>query len=388
MYIFFIRQFPDLDHATPIIYKMVQKGSTEIMVLFQNLDYDIHNNFITKYLKVEFGIESQYSYNPNWLSKTKRSFAVFLLWLRRSFPKIGVKLFKRLQHLLYDEKWAESLLSHLNASALIFDFHRDYKFSTKFLIQAAKKIAVPAIAINHGVTMRIPEITENTQIFDADYKICANKHQVEFFIKPSDSKNYVDVLGSGRYCDEWERVYNTLLSNIFSCQDLPDDKSKLNLLFFERPKIGFRSDHKVIEEVGELDFVQVILKGKPKIKYASSNILGFSYPSARLIQWANVVVMSTSSIALEVLWQGKTLIYLKYLAPQDICVFEQYKACWVVNSSSELIEALKKIQLNPAYRPYHQEDVERLFEYAVYAGNSKRDVLADYAELIINSKTA
>ena len=80
----------------------------------------------------------------------------------------------------------------------------------------------------------------------------------------------------------------------------------------------------------------------------------------------------------------KPLIYLKYLAPHDLCVFEQYQACWVVNSQSELTDALRQIHLNSAYRPYRQENVDRLLEDAVYAGNRSRDILSDYAELIVN----
>jgi hypothetical protein len=367
---------------------MAQKNSGEIKILCQNLDYDIHDNFLTKFFRDEFGIETEYSYDLYKANKIKRILAISLLWFRRVFPKNGVKLFKRLQHFLYDEKWAECLLAHLHASALILDFHKDSKFSTNVLTKAANKLHVPVIAITHGVTMRVSDIEKKTYLFSADYKVCANQHQVEFFKTESDAENDIKVLGSGRYCDEWERVYNHLLNSTFLCHDLPNKKKKLNVLFFERPKIGFYGDHDIVQAVGKLDFVNVIHKGKPKIKYASPNVAGSLYPSARLIQWADVVVMSTSSIALEVLWQGKTLIYLKYLAPEDLCVFEQYKACWVVNSQSELTDALREIHLNSNYKPYSQENVDRLLEDAVYAGNRARDVLSEYSDLIVNARTA
>jgi hypothetical protein len=293
-------------------------------------------------------------------------------------------LFKKLHHHLYDKKWAEYLLTHLKASALILDFQKDSKFSTRVLTEAARQLRVPVIAITHGVTMRVSDIEEKSFLFAADVKICANHHQVEFYKTQNDTENDIKVLGSTRYCDEWERVYNTILSNTFECHDLPNDNEKLKVLFFERPKIGFYGDHDIVQTVGKLDFVNVVHKGKPKIKYASARVAGSSYPSARLVQWADVVVMSTSSIALEVLWQGKPLIYLKYLAPHDLCVFEQYQACWVVNSQSELTDALRQIHFNSAYRPYRQENVDRLLEDAVYAGNKSRDILSDYAELIVN----
>jgi len=384
LYIFFIRQFPDLDHATPIIYKMAQKSSATIRILCQNLDYDIRTNFIIKYLHEEFGIDTDYSYNLYAAGGFKRIISISALWIRRVFPKIGVRLFKKLQHYIYDEKWAEYLLTHLKASALILDFQKDSKFSTSVLTKTASQLQVPVIAITHGVTMRVSDIEEKSFLFAADVKICANQHQVEFYKTPNDTDNDIKVLGSTRYCGEWERVYNTILSNTFECHDLPNDNEKLNVLFFERPKIGFYGDHDIVQAVGKLDFVNVIHKGKPKIKYDSARVAGSSYPSARLVQWADVVVMSTSSIALEVLWQGKPLIYLKYLAPHDLCVYEQYHACWVVNSQDELTDALRQIHSNSAFKPYRQENVDRLLEDAVYAGNKTRDILSDYAELIVN----
>jgi hypothetical protein len=384
MYIFFIRQFADLDHATPIIYKMAQKGSAAIRLLCQDLDYDIHTDFIIKYLREKFGIQTDYSYSLYAVGGFKSILSKFVLWARQAFPKIGGKLFKKFQHQMYDEKWAESLLTHLEASALILDFQKETKFSTRVLTEAARHLGIPVIAITHGVTMRVSDIEEKSYLFAADLKICANHHQVEFYKTQNDTEDDIKVAGSTRYCDEWESIYNSILTNTFECHDLPGDNEKLKVLFFERPKIGFYGDHDIVQAVGKLDFVNVVHKGKPKIKFASSRVAGSSYPSARLVQWADVVVMSISSIALEVLWQGKPLIYLKYLSPHDLCVFEQYQACWVVNSQTELTDALKKIHLNSAYRPYRQENVNRLLEDAVYAGDKTRDILSDYAELILN----
>jgi hypothetical protein len=387
MYIFLIRQFGDLDHATPIIYKMAQKGSAAIRLLCQDLDYDIHTDFIIKYLREKFGIKTDYSYSLYAAGGFKRILSKSVLWARQVFPKIGGKLFKKFQHQLYDEKWAETLLTHLEASAVILDFQKESKYSTRVLTEAARHLGIPVIAITHGVAMRLSDVEVKSFLFAADVKICANHNQVEFYKTQNDTKNDIKVMGSTRYCDEWESIYNTILKNTFECHDLPGDNEKLNVLFFERPKIGFYGDHDIVQAVGKLDFVNVVHKGKPKVRYASVGVRGSSYPSARLVQWADVVVMSLSSIALEVLWQDKPLIYLKYLAPHDLCVFEQYQACWVINSQSELMNALRQIHLNAAYRPYHQENVDRLFEDAVYAGDKTRDVLGDYADFILNYKT-
>ena len=384
VYIYLIRQFPDIDHMAPIIYKMAQKGKNHSEILCQNLDYDIQNDFILNKLKEKFGINTRYSYDVFYGSSIKHLFSKLLLSVRNFSPRIGNSLFVRLHPMIYDKKWAENLLTHLKASALILDFHKASKFSTRVLTEAANKNQVPVVLVTHGVTMRLTGLESLKKIPLADYKIFPNGAKVEYYKTSRDSNQTIKILGSPRYCDEWEPIYNGLLKETFSCPDLPDEKGKLKVLFFERLRIGFYGDHDSVREVGKLDFVNVVFKGKVRIKSRYDKILGSKYPSARLIQWADVVVMSISSIALEILWQNKILIYLKYLAPDDVCVFDKYGACWPVNSQSELIDALRTIRENPEHRPYPKENVERLFKDVVYAGDRSRDVLNDYADFLVN----
>ena len=384
MLIFLIRQFPDLDHMTPVIYKICQGGKYSVKLLCQNLDYDINNDFLIQYLRDEFGIETEYTYDHFHDSALKRFFSRFFLWIRRKFPGLGLRLFVRVHPFLYDGKWAERLVANLEVSALILDFHKGYKFSTKVLTKEARKQKIPIIALTHGITMRLTDIEKQTSLPMIDYKIFPNKHKVAFFKTEEDSDKMIKILGSPRYCDEWERIYNNILKAKFSDSALPHARGKLKVLFFERPRIGFYGDHDTVQAVRELDFVNVVYKGKPRIKTPNQIIANSQYPSARLIQWADVVVMSISSIAIEVLWQKKTLIYMKYLAPDHICVFDQYGACWTVNSQDELINALKTIYKNPDYRPYDQKNIEKLFRDVVYAGDRSKDILKDYSDFILS----
>jgi hypothetical protein len=139
-----------------------------------------------------------------------------------------------------------------------------------------------------------------------------------------------------------------------------------------------------VRRVGSLDFVSAVFKERLDKKSPYYRSAGSNYPSARLIQWADVVLMSISSIALEVLWQKKTLVYLKYLAPDDACVFDQYGACWPVHSENELVEALRTLHRDPEYRPYGRDRVDALFKEIVYAGDRGRDVVGEHIQLILD----
>jgi len=365
---------------------MARKEKERIVILCQNLNYDIQNDFSLNFLKETFGIHTTYLYRLCKGSAPKWLFSKLLLFTRRIYPKIGHDLFARFYRFIYNETWAKNLLSQFNASALVLDFHKASRYSTKFLTEAAIQKRIPVIMITHGVTMRLSGFDKQVDLPYADYKILPNDFKVKFYKRDTDSESTFKILGSPRYCDEWERLYNSLLEKRFSCPRLSGGKGELKVLFFGRPGIGFYEDHDAFQEVCKLNFVIPFFKGKPRIEGARHRTAGtgLNCPSARLIQWADVVVMSISSIVLEALWQKKPLIYLKYLAPHDNCVFEMYGACWPVNSQTDLINALKKLSENPEYRPYRQEDVDKLFEDVVYAGDRSRDVLKDHSDFLFS----
>ncbi len=384
MHLFFIRRFPDVDHMFPIIYRMAQKGMP-LAVLCQNLDYNIAEDFMLEALKEEFGIEAQYTYHVD-RSVLRRSFSRISMAARRLYPRAGMRVVPKIHRLLYGEKWAESLLARFGVSAIIMDFDWVSNYSTKVITESAKKKGILIVLIAHATPMGFAGLAnkDQTVLPAADYKVVPNRMTVDFYKREEDAEQTFKILGSPRYCDEWEGTYNRLLADRFPCADLPDENGKLKVLFFERPRIGFSGSHDVVREVGNLDFVSVVFKERLDKKSPYYKSAGSNYPSARLVQWADVVLMSISSIALEVLWQKKALIYLKYLAPDDACVFDQYGACWAINSRDELFEALRTLHRDPEYRPYSRDSVDALFGDMVYAGDRSRDVVGEHVKLILD----
>lgn len=387
MYLIFIRRFPDLDHFFPIIYKLAKSDKAPISILCQNLDYNIQDDFILNFLKKEYDIDAAYSYHIDE-SALRRFSSTFLLSIRRIYPKIGVRVFNTFHRFLYGKKWAERLLDHFKPSALIMDFDRITKYSTKVLSEAAKEKRIPLVLMTHGVTMRLSGLQKHIDLPIADYKVFPNKLKVDYYKMNNDSDQTIKILGSPRYCDEWERIYNRILAKSFSCPDLPNENGKLNVLFFERPVIGLNSGHDSYKVIKNLDFVNAVFKERLEKKNPYHKAHGADYPSARLIQWADVVVMSISSIALEVLWQNKPLLFLKYLSPPgEVCAFDEYKACWPINNQSELIDAVKILKKDLSYRPYTEKNVDTLFCDIVYTGDKAKDILLNHIEFIKDIKS-
>jgi hypothetical protein len=265
----------------------------------------------------------------------------------------------------------------MTPNAIVFDYIKSSYFLVRAIVEGATERFIPVVLVPHGTGMRASDVKPMRNLPASDYKLVQSEYYGRLY--EDNSPAQVEILGCARYCDEWEEKYGQLVVEEFPTLEVGSKNEKLNVLFFERPKIGFFVDHDTVAAALELEFVNVLFKGKPRRK-GNRIIPNEDIPSARLVQWADVVVSSISGIVLEALWQKKPVIYLKYLAPADIAIFEQYGACWSVNSQEELFSSLKVLNENPDYRAYPQANVDRLFEEMIYAGDRNRDVLQGYAD--------
>ena len=73
MYLFFVRDFNDIDHITPIVWKMKGDGHP-VAVYCMNPEYDIQSDYRLNFLK-ELGVKVDFIYNAfdeqlGWLHAT------------------------------------------------------------------------------------------------------------------------------------------------------------------------------------------------------------------------------------------------------------------------------------------------------------------------------
>ena len=67
-------------------------------------------------------------------------------------------------------------------------------------------------------------------------------------------------------------------------------------------------------------------------------------------------------------------------------LFEEYNACYSVNSYDEMKNALRNLYTNRDYLPYSQSDVQKVLTEVVSGGKENRDVLQDYVDFILQVK--
>mgnify|MGYP001394204888 CR=1 FL=1 len=126
--------------------------------------------------------------------------------------------------------------------------------------------------------------------------------------------------------------------------------------------------------------VSLIFKDKPRGVEDKTESLD-SCPSALLIQWADVVVGSVSSIVLDVFYYKKQFIYASYLSnlfPGNNVKLENLDVCMVARDEGMVLNYLSDLKLNQ--KLYHSNNgrIKEYYESTVYASDRNFDVLGDY----------
>ena len=149
---------------------------------------------------------------------------------------------------------------------------------------------------------------------------------------------------------------------------------------------------KTFDILSNIDGLEVVIKphtrtGDEADMYKHANLSAVSdFSSVELCEWADVVLVVAFSIIIEALKNGKPALYLKYLN-ENTMEYEEFKACWIINSDEELSDALSFLCENPSTVPYKEEDVNRWLAEIIFGGREKKDVLNDYEKFIVNCST-
>lgn len=444
--VFFVRRYNDIDHIVPIIYRMVKDNVCKPEVLCLNPTYDIGSDERLKFLKKHYGVKIDYVYRVFChtplhfivafsICTMKAKGRIINLPLRRNIFNLAYRLLTRKKY-LFGESWAFNMLKKKNPAVIVLDWQQIKSFrlpkkkedkknpdwrllkllnTTFYIVESAKKLNIPLIAVPHGMNLVTNELItwsalrENKDVnygFEwryFDYIIVPNALYGDRLAKAGIGKDTVKVIGSPRYCDEWWRIYKDICTSSRFIRD-KSVSSKLKIVFMDHShKYRMKEDciTESIRKIIDLGFTDLIIKpttrpnadlldGDYARGVSSQDLLNIAMVaqdvnSLALIQWADVVVCTISSICIEVLLQNKILLYPKYFH-ENTMLFEEMKACWQVNNYEELENALKKIYDNPGYKPYPDINVKKFIVEAVYGGVENRDVLGEYEEFIL-SKT-
>ncbi len=431
MIIVFCKYYNDLDQIVPAVYELARHGREDIEMVLLDPAYDLESDFRIAYLKRRFNISVSYYHKDKAAGKIKPFIlmnviygpaGVFFMSLIVRLAHIGggrvqrqvenwVRRFPgKLARLWYGGAYARGFLNRRKVGVII----SDNRPRPAILYQTARRMGIPVIGLPHGLNSAVDEAVSSKQVvlkqsgknYDYPHEVyhaLATQFELEKerYVQKGVPPSKVHVLGSTRYCAEWREVYGKIIPPAI-IRDAEPGKRRLRVVFMDHStkyRMIAQEIVRNIKAVLDLDFVDFVLKPstgkmntkvKPDSDHATQELLSIcrlasEEHSYNLIEWADVVIVTHSSILLEVLLQKKTFLYPKHFT-ELTGLFEEYEACWQVETQEELIAALRKSYENPGYRPYSQRAVDDMCEMMVLGHRKDRNVLADHRALVLETE--
>jgi hypothetical protein len=420
MYLFFIRQFNDVDHITPIVWKMHSDGEP-VAVLCLNPAYDLDHDYRLAFLRAQ-GVNVGYVYDERapgrafrqqamrWASRacyaaanrlndaTSGFGAPLAAALQRRSYKLGKKCFKRTKRTDYDLSWARALLERIRPKALCFDHINPGRHVVDILLKAAETLSIPTFALPHGVFIYtnndVRSGSTEEDRFDKfnhfDYIVTQNALRKDVLVRAGVDSAKIHVLGSARYSDEWMEQNKNILPRQINTRPLAGSGLKA---VFMTTRFAYKIDVprmlKTFDLLAGIDNLQLLVKphtrsGSEADIYDSlplSNVSNLS--SVELCEWADIVLVIGSSILIEPLKLNKAVLYLKYLHTNKT-QYEEMGACWTIHDEQELLKAITALQSDHQNVPYAPTNVNSFLAEIVYGGGPRTNVLETYAQFIVS----
>ena len=422
MYLFCVRHFNDIDHITPVVWKMKQ-DSYPVAVYCINPRYDITDDYRLKFLKEQgVTVESIYNVFDQKMSGFHHAMRRIFLWFyakgkkseshhlhnflslsrlsQRAAQVIGRLLYEMTRISFYRESWARWFLEKNRTQVLCFDHILPSRYIVNVLLKAAKEKSIPTLALPHGIYLYTNQFnkarfTSRQRFYKFnrfDYVIVQNYLRKDVLINSGITSKKIIVLGSARFCDEWIAQNKKILPRMIESSER--DSERLRVAFMPskpRCKIDVERMNKTIDLLASLSEIEAVVKPHTRIGREAHLFDNMQLPNvshvltSELCDWADVVLIIGSSVITEALMEGKPVLYLKYLHANTM-LFEECGACWTIQTEAELEQALHSLQKKSMDLPYGNENVNRFISEVVYGGQNNRDVLTDYVEFIVNCR--
>ncbi len=419
MYLFFVRHFNDIDHLTPVAWKLCEENH-KVAVFCMNLKYNIgqdyrlqflqHQGVVVDYLYGLFGeelglvhqflyalIRASYKAQQKLAYDYQGPFAALSRLLGRLAEFAGTLFYKLARRFYYDQRWARSVLTRTDAQVICFDYIMPKHYVVDVFLKAAVQMSIPVLALPHGVQLYTNEMTKpkstETRRFAKfnrfDFIVAPNQLRKDSLVKAGVAGNKISVLGSARYCRTWIEQNSQIVPKTAEKFGRSAENLKVALMP-SKPQCRLDLERLLTScrLIAELNGIDAVIKPHTRTRrYDQFD----NYPlpdvtdvlTADLCDWADVLLVVGSSVMTEALMRGKPVLYAKYLH-DNITLFEELGACWTIHDERELKNALVALQANKNRVPYSKESVSAFLSQVVYGGNRNKNVLDAYEQFIVS----
>ena len=420
MYLFFVRHFNDIDHMTPIVWKL-NSSDHPVAVYCMNPLYDIPDDYRLEFLKqqgiavkglFEIGDQKNGVVYKVLQAVFKKSAAIEAALgdggraksglpaklMLRLCERLRSSSFKLIRRWYYDERWARGVLQKSAAQAICFDHVMPKHYVVDAFLKAARRLSIPSLALPHGVHLYTNDATKAKATDERrmakfnrfDYVVVTNELRRTLLVRAGVGADKIIVLGSARYCREWLELNNKIIPVGYDGRNTASGQLKV-VLMPSKPqcKMDVERLFETCRILANFEGVAAVIKPHTRIRSRKFVFDGVPLPdvsdvlTAALCEWADVILNVGSSVITEALMRDKPALYLKYLH-ENTTRFEELGACWTIQNENELKEALSALKANKHYTPYSKESVAAFLTEIVQGGRNSRDVLTAYEQFIVD----
>jgi hypothetical protein len=381
---------------------MLVRGD-RVIALMLNPDYDVQSDIHMQYLKKFdsfqiFSIQSILSpWGIRWIYRLNKT-NWFMMWLRK-------KVRTWLIQISTSTKNAQIFMQSVNADICVFEFGGYASRGRYEIFKAAKALGIPTVCLPHGlniflnrdVTLEAKKAIASGTQYSKPYSqydayVYQSTHHRELDIAWGIDPEICHVLGSARFCPEWQRLNSALHEALRTSKDVG---TRLKVVFV-LPHWDYNVDlEKTIDflvALSDEDWIYLVIKDHtyrtsnfPHHDYSQcarkSNVeIVYDTPSVSLVEWADTVITFSSSIGIEALLQDKFLIVPTYLHSNQT-IYDESAAVFKVENVEMAILLLHKIHTADLARPTSL-DKALLFARVIYGAESVHDVLDTYYKFL------
>lgn len=395
MFLVHLNSFNDIDHMTPVIYRLLQR-QVQVHIIFRSgsdFQEDYRIRLLRRFSNLSVSHATKFDRIRNKLISNH---------IARRFRNVAVlggliRVFARWV-------WPNRFVSSQSVRVGIFEWGGPGMLNFYDLIDAG----VPTICLPHGMniftnddvndvvrqiivrTGALPDNSQNDMY--ARYVVQTQRH-ADYLLRSGQKLDNIRVLGSARFDAQW-CVSNREADTEFQPKTVDDEK--LKIVFF-LPHWAYNVDveacQTLLTSIAQLDDCYLVVKGHTRGSGSASGawadalakrpFVEVNTPanSPSLIAWADISLGFGSSITLESLQQGKPSIHLPFLHTNKT-VFDDGKVVHVAKTVKDVFALIEAARCGAL--PTLSADAKMAFlSENVYANRAAHDVLDSYSDEIM-----
>jgi len=202
----------------------------------------------------------------------------------------------------------------------------------------------------------------------------------------SSLQNKTKALGTLRFCREWLSIRDTFINKF----DYPTNKIKVILLLSDPlSNVNETEIYKIFELLSLFQDYEVVVKHHTRFKQRKrvfnklnkyNNIKFFDdVESTSLIEWAEIVLYWSTSVAIEGFVKNKTMVCLDYVSGNKN-LYELFDAGYIVRCRDDLHEFLSLYKIDKGLIKYNKIGVQNLL--SIFIGSQDDLIIKKYLDFM------